>query len=59
MDLDSVDYLLFDYKSDNYGGSGKSFDWIIVFYTGLLDCVFSTGLFVFFYWIMFVFPMIY
>ena len=30
MDLDSVDYLLFDYKSDNYGGSGKTFDWKIL-----------------------------
>ena len=30
MDLDSVDYLLFDYKSDNYGGSGKTFDWKVL-----------------------------
>tara|TARA_B100002051_G_C16561224_1_gene547649 strand:+ start:193 stop:819 length:627 start_codon:yes stop_codon:yes gene_type:complete len=30
MELDAVDYILFDYKGDNYGGSGKTFDWKIL-----------------------------
>ena len=30
MDKDSIDYFLFDYKSDKYGGSGKTFDWKIL-----------------------------
>ena len=30
MDKDSADYFLFDYKSDKYGGSGKTFDWEIL-----------------------------
>lgn len=27
LDNNSVDYFLFDYKSDKYGGSGKTFNW--------------------------------
>jgi len=30
LDKESVDYFLFDYKSDKYGGSGKTFDWEIL-----------------------------
>ena len=30
MNTESVDYYLFDYKSDKYGGSGKTFDWEIL-----------------------------
>ena len=30
MDKESADYFLFDYKSDKYGGSGKTFDWEIL-----------------------------
>ena len=30
MEKESADYFLFDYKSDNHGGSGKSFDWKIL-----------------------------
>ncbi len=30
MNMESVDYYLFDYRSDKYGGSGKTFDWNIL-----------------------------
>ena len=30
MNTESFDYYLFDYKSDNFGGSGKTFDWEIL-----------------------------
>ena len=30
LDKESADYYLFDYKSDKYGGSGKTFNWEIL-----------------------------
>ena len=30
LDRESADYFLFDYKSDKYGGSGKTFNWEIL-----------------------------
>ena len=30
LDKESADYFLFDYKSDKYGGSGKTFNWEIL-----------------------------
>ena len=30
IEKESADYFLFDYKSDDYGGSGKTFDWKIL-----------------------------
>ena len=40
-----VDYFLFDTKCDNYGGSGKQFDWsVLEAYTGETPFLLSGGL---------------
>lgn len=42
---DRVDYLLFDTKCSNYGGSGRSFDWsVLQSYTGDTPFLLSGGI---------------